>query len=337
MAIGSDFASVSDSSKVKDRLVIGFRSFGRFLYNSEERTVIGRDGLSWAKISLFYLVFYSGLASLFAAFLGVFYAQLDHKRPTYYADTSLMASRIKINPGLGYRPQIDPEDSLIYYHMNESHETFEHNVHSLQNFMEHNYDSKSNVSLIQDCEKKSTAELSELLSNRSCNFDYKKILKGKLCDPADNFGYKTGPCVALKLNKIFSWLPEPYQNSTFLPEDKGLFELAEKNEEVIRNNVLIHCEGEYSADRDSLRGTNVVYYSSVSAKYNVFKVGLIPTFYFPYTNQDEYRQPLVFAKFRGLPTDTLLNLICRAYASNIDSMDKQMLRGMTKFQLYVKK
>jgi sodium/potassium-transporting ATPase subunit beta len=332
MAIDSDLMFGS----YKDKLVVGLRSFGHFLYNSEDRTVIGRDSLSWAKISLFYLVFYSGLASLFIAFLAVFYAQLDLKRPTYYSETSLMASRIKINPGLGYRPQIDPEDSLIYYHLNESRETHENQVRSLQIFLEHNYDLKPNQSLIDDCENKTPAELSELLSNGSCNFDYRKILNRTLCDPADNFGYKHGPCIAVKLNKIYSWLPEPYENSSFLPANKSFFEMAEKNEEVIKTNVLVHCEGEYGTDKDNLKKAKVLYFSSVSAKYKVYKIGLVPTFYFPYANQDEYRQPLVFVKFLELPANTLVNVVCRAYASNIDSDDKLNLRGMTKLQLFVK-
>jgi sodium/potassium-transporting ATPase subunit beta len=338
MALGSGFEE-PDSGNYFSSLARSLRSAGRFIYNSEDRTVIGRDGLSWLKISIFYAVFYTFLASFFIGFLAVFAAQLDFKKPTYFSDSSLMASRIPINPGLGYRPQVDPEDSLIYYVANESESNFYMQTQYLRIFLENHYDAKPNDSLIQNCENKEPAELEELLKNGTCNFDYRSVLKGTLCDPDEHFGYMFAPCVAVKLNKIYSWMPEPYSNSSFLPESRQfLFELAKKKEEVLRNNVLIHCEGEYSSDRDNLNKTTLVYYSSVSAKYDkLYSVGMLPVFYYPYLNQDEYRQPLVFISFFNIPPNTLINVICRAYASNIDNEDKQMLRGMTRIQLFMKR
>lgn len=40
------------------------------------------------------------------------------------------------------------------------------------------------------------------------------------CSPQNAYGYnKTRPCVFLKLNKIFRWVPEFYDDPMDLPED----------------------------------------------------------------------------------------------------------------------
>lgn len=40
------------------------------------------------------------------------------------------------------------------------------------------------------------------------------------CSPQNNYGYKNSrPCIFLKLNKIFNWVPEYYDDPASLPED----------------------------------------------------------------------------------------------------------------------
>lgn len=49
-----------------------------------------------------------------------------------------------------------------------------------------------------------------------CNFDIK--LLGTQCTKEENFGYERGrPCIVLKLNRIFGWIPEPYDDLNDLP------------------------------------------------------------------------------------------------------------------------
>lgn len=67
-------------------------------------------------MSLFYGIFYVCLGGFFIGMLGVFFAVTPKDKPTYYGQTSVMNSRsAKLNPGLGFRPQVDPEDHLIRY------------------------------------------------------------------------------------------------------------------------------------------------------------------------------------------------------------------------------
>jgi len=75
---GEEDVKVQQPNKVAQ----GFKDFGRFLYNSDDKTVFGRGGKSWAKISLFYLIFYSCLAGFFAINMQVMMMTIDEDVPT---------------------------------------------------------------------------------------------------------------------------------------------------------------------------------------------------------------------------------------------------------------
>lgn len=52
--------------------------------------------------------------------------------------------------------------------------------------------------------------------NKVCNFDIK--LLGTDCTKEEHFGYERGkPCIILKLNRIYGWVPEPYDDPNNLP------------------------------------------------------------------------------------------------------------------------
>ena len=323
------------------------KSLLNFLYNHETREVIGRDGLSWTKVSLCYFTFYIMLGSFFIGMLAVFAATLSDKIPRYYMAKSLMASGkdsvngwIRINPGLGFRPQLDPESPLIAYSMSQ-HNKSKVLKESLDIFLGNNYNIKyeQNTTYGVDCSSMSLKDARKLASNGfHCKYDYENELMNTYCSPLNNYGYvnqyehdeEYGPCVALKLNKIYEWLPVAYKNDSELP-------LAIRNDlknenNLIENHVFIKCDGEYSSDRDAISKTNLIYYSPGS---KLSSIGMLPFYYYPYLNQYGYESPLVFVHFRNLPRRQLINIICRAYAANIDSDDKLNLRGMTEIQLFV--
>lgn len=184
------------------------KSFGLFIYNPETRECIGRDGMSWAKISVFYCLFYIGLASFYVALLAVFLTTVSREHPTYYAATSTMANGIKINPGLGYRPQLDPEDSLIIYRRSSGDERLAKLNRSLSHFLASSYDTFPENG-IERCNELELNELREekFKSGFFCPFNYRDVIESTSCDPDANFGYvESGPCVAIKLNKIYNWL-----------------------------------------------------------------------------------------------------------------------------------
>ena len=115
---------------MRERLASWNSTLKRFLvycYNSETHEVIGRDGLSWFKISMFYFAFYLFLALFFAFCTWIFFLTVSQTAPTYPGAYSCMGraedtvnGKKVVNPGLGHRPQLNVESSLIKYTLSNS-------------------------------------------------------------------------------------------------------------------------------------------------------------------------------------------------------------------------
>ena len=74
-----------------------------------------------------------------------------------------------------------------------------------------------------------------------CNFDIK--LLGTQCTKEEHFGYERGrPCIVLKLNRIFGWIPEPYDDLNDLPANMPT-ELKEyiKTKATENKEQVIYC------------------------------------------------------------------------------------------------
>jgi sodium/potassium-transporting ATPase subunit beta len=289
----------------------GFKSkldgFLEFVWNSRTKEFLGRDGASWAKVSLFYGVFYLLLGGFFIGMLSVFFYMTPTDKPTYYGVSSIMNSRTAtLNPGLGFRPQIDPEDNLIKYNpLIDDDKDFglQKYVKNLRIFLREKY-SKPDEN-VEDC-KGDEPKKDLAYQGKSCKFDYEELFKNTPCTEANYFNYKNAaPCVLLKLNKIVSWIPESAANKS----------------------VTIECVGENSFDKDNLK--QVVYYSENGED----KVGKIPLKYFPYNGQKSYRSPFVWVKL-NVTENVLVNIECNAYASNIEN-ERITRRGLTKFALFL--
>ncbi len=169
-------------------------NFFNFVWNSETKEFCGRDGLSWAKISLFYGVFYAILSGFFIGLLAVFSVTVPTDKPKYYGQSSVISSR-GLNPGLGFRPQIDPEDFTIKYE--PSGRIAEKYIANLNIFLNDKYDSVSNGDAI-DC-----YDSVEASQEKSCKFDYRTIYENTDCMVDKKFGYDSyAPCVLIKVNKV---------------------------------------------------------------------------------------------------------------------------------------
>jgi len=151
-------------------------------------------------------------------------------------------------------------------------------------------------------------------SDQPCLFDIEQ-LKGTPCTLENNYGYEEGsPCILLKLNKIFEWVPKPFADAKFL--DGGEYDdgverenvpealkqrvarmetsARKEDKEQVGRIVWVHCEGENPADKEAIG--KVSYYPSQGW----------PDFYFPFKNQDFYLQPFVFAHFENPLSETFL-------------------------------
>lgn len=115
----------------------------------------------------------------------------------------------------------------------------------------------------------------------------------KPCVSDKKFGYPEGnPCIFLKLNKIYNWIPEYYNNTGNLPYDMPGTLKTHIDQRNDKNVVWVSCEGENPADVENL-GTNIAYYSLGSEQ------GFSGN-YFPFMSTKGYLQPLVAVHFKSV-------------------------------------
>jgi sodium/potassium-transporting ATPase subunit beta len=313
---------------IKDRLTFTdkLNNFLLFLWNPDKKEICGRDGLSWARLGLFYACFYMFIAGVFCAMLAIFMAIIDKREPTYYNDFSVMWQQkvdlvhVGTNPGLGFRPQKDADTTLIRVKSSDKNEanpnSYMHYVRLLDDFLSTYLIVDKRGEQIINCDFNSDpAYLEQQFNlNKVCRFEIVEMFgPNNMCIQTRNYEYdKSKPCVLLKLNKIYGWRPEAY-----LPTDKLPAELM-PYEKIVRanpRNVFILCNGEFQVDLDFTG--DITYFSLTPDGSGKGPLGFIPFYYFPYKNQDGYRSPLVFAYFSNITTNVLVNVMCKAYARNI--------------------
>jgi sodium/potassium-transporting ATPase subunit beta len=297
-----------------------WEGFKIFLWNSETSQFMGRTGSSWAKIILFYVIFYTALIGFFAAMLAIFYQTLDAKVPKWQLDSSIIGS----NPGLGFRPmppESNVESTLIWFKGNDP-SNYKYWTEELDSFLsvykkEHESTSAENR---VECSYKEPPP-----PGKVCNV---QIEQWKPCVPEEQYNYnKHGPCIFLKLNKIFSWKPQVYNNTDDLPHNMPAHLQSYIKDKVMAqkeamNTVWVNCEGENPADVENIGA--IKYYPHRG----------FPGYFFPFMNNEGYLSPLVAVNFEQPKRGVLINIECKAWAHNIhhDRIDR---RGSVHFELMV--
>lgn len=220
--------------------------------------------LKCGKLFIFYLIFYTCLSAFFGGSLLLFYRSLDTNRPTWTLDQSLISS----NPDLSFRPHpfLNGEVSNSIRFSASQPEIFQPYANDLRSYLQ-----PYNYALDHPCNAKS------------------------------DFGYSTNkPCVLVKINKLFNWVPKPYTDIP-LPE-----EMPQNLKDIYDpSKIYISCHGKKTEDQKAMG--SVAYYPDQG----------IPISQFPYTNQPNYVSPHVWAHFPELSVGRKLAVECRAWASNI--------------------
>ncbi|KAK7484749.1 hypothetical protein BaRGS_00024034 [Batillaria attramentaria] len=292
---------------IGDRL----RSFGLFIWNGEEKQFLGRGGRSWAQIGLFYLIYYACLAGFWIGLLSVFYKTLDVTNPKLTGDASLL----KGNPGMGFQPMPDVEYTLIRFR--EDKATYKAHVDSIKKVLKPYIQAAAN-STNADCSQPGY----EPSDDEACAVSMAALLAG--CNEDNDFGYALDPprpCVLLRLNKIFDWMPQEYTEDNIA--DAGVDEELQQKILMDPKLIYIQCTGENPADVDNI-GTNITYYPAQG----------FPHYYYPFKNQKGYLSPLVFVQFNSVRPNVAMMLECRALAPNIN-FDRQDKEGGVHFELLV--
>ncbi|XP_058986058.1 sodium/potassium-transporting ATPase subunit beta-2 isoform X1 [Musca domestica] len=296
-----------------------WEGFKKFLWNSDTSQCLGRTGGSWAKILIFYVIFYVALTGFFAAMLAVFYQTLEVDKPKWTLDNGLIGS----NPGLGFRPmppEANVESTLVWYESSRP-DNYKYWVEETARFLKavsFPYDDLPKGNQV-NCSFENPPP-----PGKVCGIDRAQFAP---CTEENNFGYNLArPCVFLKLNKIYNWVPEIYNDTKTVPEHMPTElkrHITEKNS--LRphetNVVWVSCEGENPADVENIKARD--YYPRMG----------FPWFYFPFKNIEGYVPPIVAVQFT-VETGVLINIECKAWARNIHH-DRSERRGSVHFELMV--
>jgi len=313
----------------------GWEGFSQFVWNSETSEFLGRTGMSWLKIGVFYIIYYALLAGFFMGMLLIFYETLDKKEPRWQNSNGIIGS----NPGVGFRPMpnqtTDIQSTLIWFREGDDNGNWKQWVNRLDTFLA----PYTNASYLED---RVDCNLNMTSHTQQCNIDIPAIVEDTNCTKKNNYGYRDGnPCIVLKLNKIYNWEPKPFDKMELLyPKENAKYEVKKAVEKMppslkkklekninesnpwMNNKVYIDCKGENPADVENLG--EIVYYPE-----NAF-----PFQYFPYQNQDAYLSPIVFVYLKKPNKGVLISIECKAWAANIVH-DRMERRGLAHFEVMI--
>lgn len=296
---------------------VGF--YFKQFYDPKTKTFGGRNVESWAKIIVFYLIFYGMLAALVAICMWVFYQTLDPRIPKWQLDRSIIGT----NPGLGFRPmptQDNIESTLIWFQASNKTNYLKW-VDNLKGFLDKYYTPgklEKGTATTTGCTYEQFPKPGEV-----CNVD---VTGWSKCGREKFFDYhRNSPCIFLKLNKIYGWLPDYYKDVRELPHDMPLqlkYHIGNTSQ-IMRNTVWISCEGENPADVEYLGP--IAYYPEIQG---------FPGYYFPYKNGEGYLSPLVAVQFLRPTSGIVINIECKAWAKNIKH-NRQDRLGSVHFELLI--
>lgn len=273
-------------------------------WNPQTRTCLGRTSDSWAKLIGFYIVLYSCLAAIWSVYFYLFHLTISPNYPKWQLEESLIGT----NPGLGLRPQNPRQkvESALISFREGSDGNFKHWIDDLDDYLKENSKVESGY--------KKNCDLSNNDTDSFCPFDNSSIPAE--CSAASNFSFPAGqPCLLLKLNRIYGWRPETYQNKPEKFPPKAPF---------TPGNIAITCEGQHDPDKEHIGP--IEYFPDTG----------IDTKYYPFLNQPGYQSPYVMVHFKQPKLNTLIYIECKAWAKNIEH-DRYNRKGMTVFELFIEK
>jgi len=305
----------------------GWEGFLTFLWNAETGEVMGRTGISWLKIIVFYIVYYAFLAAFFMLMLLVFFMTLNDHKPQYTTEESIIGT----NPGVGYRPMPaskDIQSTLIWFRHGEYNGNYKPWVDRLEADMKV-YKNDS----YQVAKKNSKNHPVECGDEGPGTSGFCKIKKADIfqdpCNLDNNYGFKDGtPCILIKMNQIFDWIPGVYTNVTEMPDNipphiKKQFETnIEDKKTHLNEKVWLDCQGENPADRENLGRVTYKPDNGYSKHY------------YPYENQKQYLQPVVFAHLENPKKGMMIAIECKLWFRNVVH-DSRERRGLAHFELMI--
>ncbi|XP_045511177.1 sodium/potassium-transporting ATPase subunit beta-2-like [Colias croceus] len=298
----------------------GRQKFSDFVYNDETGTIMGRTPESWGKIILFYVIFYGALIGLFSICMVTFLQQFINPRvPRLQQDGGLIGT----SPGLGFRPLPEDVRSTLIWYKGTGYDSYRFWEDQLIDFLSV-YKKKGQTAgagqNIFNCDFRNLPP-----PGKVCDVDIRGF---EPCTEENHFSYhKSSPCIFLKLNKIFGWRPEFYNDTNNLPLSmppelqSSIKNITGYNRDAA-NMIWVSCQGETPTDQENIGPITYLPYPG------------FPGYFYPYNNAEGYLSPLVAVHLQSPATGIVINIECRAWARNIKYDRKEKL-GVVHFELMI--
>ena len=306
----------------------GWEAIRYFIYDKDTGKYFSRTPMSWLLIFIFYCIYYTCLAAFWYGMLNIFFITLPYDKPKYVLDGSIIGT----NPGVGMRPRqpdVTIDSSMLHLKYNAENEK-----------ASEDFETASNIDWAKRYEL-FVKKFDNLTETRTCSGDEPETGQDACRFDVNTlgscgqfpYGYQleagkevVEPCVLLKINRIFEWIPEPFEDED-LDEQEEMPDHIKKQIRSNRNRLYLDCQGENPVDREILIG-KVDYFPSNQG---------ISFRYFPYNQAHKnYHNPVVAVKFKNLPVNTLLHIECKLWAKGIEHSRKDR-RGQVHFEVYLEK
>lgn len=274
-----------------------------FIYNPADGSIFKEDRTNWVYTVSYYTAFLIGLTVFFIISMAFFMIDLDDINPEVQA----MESPLKQNPGLAVRPVPDFQTTLIRFQQGKP-QTYKAYTDHIQAFL-WQYENEQQVGEnFIDCSNGRPPNT----RNKVCRFNLDILGDG--CVWQKDYGYDEGqPCILFKLNRIFDWEPEQYAPNEVPPHLVDRWR---------PDHIAVTCEGEFPQDLENIG--NITYIPPWG----------IPTYFFPYLNQEGFRSPLMMVKFENPGNGVAISILCKIWVKNV-SHDTNDQTGVIRFQLLV--
>jgi sodium/potassium-transporting ATPase subunit beta len=138
------------------------------------------------------------------------------------------------------------------------------------------YASQNSIENLQTCSYNNP-----ISSDKTCSVDLRGF---GACNSENHYGFnKQSPCIFIKFKKVNDWVPKSF-NLSALPKEMPM-ELQDPIRSSNRQNAWLSCHGDLPVDVEHLGPIN--YYPDRG----------YPGFFFPYTGQKDYLEPIVAVNF----------------------------------------
>lgn len=272
-------------------------------YNSETGELLGRTAGSWAKITLFYIAYFSFLAGLFTASIQIMKTSINMDKPK-------LQTRLNI-PGLHFFPKVDPESKEQTTRLKEN----EGVPFFWDSSIETSYKFYSDIVATERTKyNNKTRDVADTESVKTFDWDSNLGECG-----TGTYGWETSePCIFLRLNRIIDWIPV----GLFQPPKDSFFD-ADGNKPtkpMVKDAVYMRCNAKYIGEEkpegEEAPKLEFDYFGGDTDGGD----GFVTRDFFPYAGkaaQPNYQSPIAAVKVKGLADGDKHRIRCHAFARNI--------------------